>query len=42
MQAVADKTVGQLSSVEELKAYGKLHGFKPGWAWYQAKNRGWA
>ena len=42
MQAVADKTVGQLSSIEELKAYGKLHGFKPGWAWYQAKNRGWA
>lgn len=42
MQAVADKTVGQLSSVEELKAYGKLHGFKPGWAWYQAKIRGWA
>lgn len=41
MQAVADKTVNQLSSVEELKAYGKLHGFKPGWAWYQAKNRGW-
>lgn len=41
MQAVADKTVGQLSSVEELKAYGKLHGFKPGWAWYQANNRGW-
>lgn len=41
MQAVADKTVSQLSSVEELKAYGKLHGFKPGWAWYQAKNRGW-
>ena len=42
MQAVADKTVGQLSSIEELKAYGKLHVFKPGWAWYQAKNRGWA
>lgn len=42
IQTVADKTVGQLSSVEELKAYGKLHGFKPGWAWYQAKNRGWA
>lgn len=42
MQSVADKTVSQLSSPEELKAYGKLHGFKPGWAWYQAKNRGWA
>lgn len=42
MQNVADKTVSQLSSPEELKAYGKLHGFKPGWAWYQAKARGWA
>lgn len=27
-------------SFKELQEYAKTHGYKPGWAWYQAKNRG--
>lgn len=27
-------------SFAELRAYGKAHGYKPGWSWYQAKLRG--
>lgn len=39
--SVADKSIGELENIAELKAYGELHGYKPGWAWYQAKQRGW-
>ena len=28
-------------SFAELRAYGKAHGYKPGWSWYQAKMRGY-
>jgi hypothetical protein len=27
-------------SLIELQAYARKHGYKPGWAWYQAKARG--
>lgn len=33
---------GQCRSFEELRAYGRRKGYKPGWAWYQAKARGLA
>ncbi len=39
MANVAGKSPGQLKSLAELQAYAKLHGFKPGWAYYQWKNR---
>lgn len=32
---------GDCRSYEELRVYAKQHGYKPGWAWYQAKQRGW-
>lgn len=28
-------------NVEELKIYARQHGYKPGWVWYQQKERGW-
>lgn len=31
----------QCRSYRELVIYGKQHGYKPGWAWYQAKRRGY-
>ena len=31
----------QCRTVEELKAYAKMKGYKPGWVYYQQKNRGW-
>lgn len=40
MTNIVDKSVSELHSFQELAAYGKLHGYKPGWAWYQAKKRG--
>lgn len=40
LKKVANKTVGELHSLKELQAYAKLHGYKPGWAWYQAKRKG--
>lgn len=40
LKEVANKTVGELHSLKELQAYAKLHGYKPGWAWYQAKRKG--
>jgi superfamily II DNA or RNA helicase len=39
---VADyKQPGDCRSFEELRAYGKLKGYKNGWAWHQAKVRGY-
>lgn len=40
LKEVASKTVGELHSLKELQAYAKLHGYKPGWSWYQAKRKG--
>ena len=40
LKSVATKSVSELHSLRELQAYGKLHGYKPGWAWLQAKRRG--
>lgn len=40
LKNVANKTVNELHSMEELQAYAKLHGYKPGWAWFQAKRKG--
>ena len=31
----------QCRSYEELRAYAKRKGYKPGWAWYQAKHMGY-
>lgn len=36
---VANKTPGQLKTLKEFQAYAKLHGYKPGWAYFQFKNR---
>lgn len=42
VQIVASyKSPDQCRSVAELYAYAKSKNYKPGWAWYQAKNRGW-
>lgn len=40
LKSVATKAVGELHSLRELQAYAKLHGYKPGWAWFQAKRKG--
>ncbi|MBW7985171.1 DEAD/DEAH box helicase [Lactobacillus helveticus] len=40
LKEVANKTVGELHNLKELQAYAKLHGYKSGWAWYQAKRKG--
>lgn len=37
---LADKRPEQLENYLQLQYYAKLHGYKPGWAWYQAKKRG--
>lgn len=39
MTSIADKSPGQLHTLKEFQAYAKLHGYQPGWAWYQFKNR---
>ncbi len=39
-QNVINKKVGELHTMAELQAYARLHGYKPGWAWYQAKRKG--
>lgn len=39
MANVADKTPAELHTLNEFQSYAKLHGYKPGWAWYQFKNR---
>lgn len=40
LKSVATKSVGELHSLKELQAYAKLHGYKPGWAWFMAKKKG--
>lgn len=38
---VAGKRPQDLNSYAELKEYARFHGYKSGWIFYQAKNRGW-
>lgn len=40
MTSIVDKSVSELHSFQELAAYGKLHGYKPGWAYFMAKKKG--
>lgn len=40
LKKVANKSVSELHSLKELQAYAKLHGYKSGWAWFQAKRKG--
>ena len=40
LKKVANKNVNELHSLRELQAYAKLHGYKSGWAWFQAKRKG--
>lgn len=40
LKEVANKSVSELHSLKELQAYARLHGYKPGWAWFQAKRKG--
>lgn len=40
LKKVANKSVNELHSMKELQAYAKLHGYKTGWCWYQAKRKG--
>lgn len=40
LKSVANKSVSELHSLRELLAYAKLHSYKPGWAWFQAKRKG--
>lgn len=40
LKSVATKSVSELHSLRELQAYAKLHSYKPGWAWFQAKRKG--
>lgn len=40
MTNVVDKSISELRSMSELVAYGKLHGYKPGWAYVMAKKKG--
>lgn len=40
MTNIVDKSVSELKSLSELQAYARLHGYKPGWAWFQAKRKG--
>lgn len=39
-QNVINKKVGELHTMAELQAYAKIHGYKPGWAFFQAKRKG--
>lgn len=40
LKSVANKNVSELHTMKELQAYGKLHSYKPGWAWFMAKRKG--
>lgn len=40
LKSVANKSVNELHSMKELQAYAKLHGYKKGWCWFQAKRKG--
>lgn len=35
------KKPSELKTIEELKAYAKAKGYKPGWLYFQQKQRGW-
>lgn len=35
------KNLAELATMDELKEYAKVKGYKPGWVYYQAKQRGW-
>lgn len=37
---ILGKSPGQLKNMAELKAYAQLHGYKNGWVYYQAKQKG--
>ena len=39
-QNVINKKVSELHTTTELQAYAKIHGYKPGWAFFQAKRKG--
>lgn len=40
LKKVANKSIGELHTMKELQAYGKLHGYKKGWSFYMAKRKG--
>lgn len=40
MQSVANKSIKELHTIKELQAYAKLHKYKRGWVFYQAKMKG--
>lgn len=40
LMAVADKTPKELKSMAQLQAYAKLHNYKKGWVYFQAKAKG--
>lgn len=40
LKEVANKNVSELHTMKELQTYAKLHSYKPGWAWFQAKRKG--
>lgn len=40
MKNVAGKRPSELKNLKEIQAYGRLHNFKPGWAYHYAKQRG--
>ena len=37
----AFKSPQECQNVNELKLYAQVHGYKPGWVYYQQKSRGW-
>lgn len=37
---IIGKSPGQLKNMAEIKAYAKIHGYKNGWIYYQAKQKG--
>ena len=36
-----DDSLNQCRNINDLKEYAKNHGYKLGWCWYQARERGW-
>lgn len=40
LKKVANKSIGELHTMKELQAYGKLHGYKKEWSFYMAKRKG--
>jgi superfamily II DNA or RNA helicase len=40
VDAVANMSVSDLKSMQQLQAYAKLHNYKPGWAYNMAKRKG--